>query len=238
MKKLILPIVATMGLLSTTQAFSNDFFCNVVPYVGIDAEGRHMGYKKGLGNNLFKKEFAEGNIYTGIKFNDWVGLEIGYRESSRKHTRAANTEGAVELGDAPLPAGAVNYSDNTVQIKSPYINLVGYVPLCNNFQLFGAVGLTRARIQLRYRITGVELDVFPQDVQDRFQRDFKRSKTIFQAQAGAQYLITSCLGLRGYVGFQNTAKFKNISSLTATSTSRASLKNSFLYGLGVFWNFN
>lgn len=238
MKQLILPIIASSAiLLSTGSALANCDTCVEQPYyLGVDAEWRDMGFKRGLGDNLFKRKYLEGNVYGGMKFTDYFGVEIGYRESAKKRSKSANEADQMELGDT-IPAG-VNYSSNLVQIKAPYINLVGYLPICkeSGTELLGSVGFAHTWVRLRHRPTGIQVGPFSQAQQNGLQDDFKKEKFILQVKAGIQQLITCNFGIRAVVGWENTSKFKNIKSIQ-NDALRASLKNSTTYGLGAFFNF-
>lgn len=223
-------------LLSAASAEADP--CNLKPYLGINAELRHMGYKKGFGTNLFKQDLPQANLYIGLKFSDWFGVELGYKQTDKKSKTAANGEGIFELG-RPIPIGATNVSENTVQIKAPYINLIGFLPVCDEYplQLFGFFGVTRMSVKLKFQRTKLDEEVLTASVREFLVRDFSHRRTIVQVGTGLQYGIFNCLSVRTQIGWENTAKFNNLTNKQNTGY-RASLKNSIIYSIGIIWNFN
>lgn len=214
------------------------------PYIGIDVQLRHIGFGKNLGNNLFKKNYAQGNPFIGFRFNDYLGIEVGYEETIKKSATTVNGPGSIELGDI-VPESDFNFSTNTFRIRGPHASLVGYIPFCicdEKFDLIGSIGLISLRTKFTHQPTsgtvfGVPIVLTPEQMNNS-RVDFKKRKTVLRATGGIQYHISCRAGFRAIVGWEQTNKFKNLEAKDKPFFNvKASLKNSVNYGLGIFWLF-
>ena len=80
----LLVSVATIALSTTSAALAmtNEWWDGNKPYVGFDAQVRRMSFKGGFGNNLLQHHSPQGNLYAGVKFNEYVGVEAGYETTT------------------------------------------------------------------------------------------------------------------------------------------------------------
>lgn len=228
-------------LAASSASFSLD--CPV-PYIGVDFQYRHMTFKRNFGQNIFKKHSPEANGYIGLKFCDYLGIEAGYEYSWKRNSNRANGPGSIELGDVrPIMAGEINFSVNSHRIQGPHVSLVAFIPFCicdENFEIFGSVGAAHLRVRLVNQPTAfLTPDGFfaASEAQlNLLRNNFSKNKTVLKAALGVNYMMHEFAGLRIGVGYENTKKFRNIKA-NQNVLLRASLKDSILASVGIFWRF-
>jgi hypothetical protein len=239
-RKLSLFVAPIILMAANSSVLASDFSAhNLTPYVGIDVQFRQMSFDKNHGNNVFRKNYPQGNVYAGLKFNDYIGVEAGFEGTNKRSRNARLFVGQYSIGGDPVPTipGVTTFEDSitTAKIHGPHINVVGTFPILDDsdLALIGSVGISRLKVSLKYKATQDEAGPLS------IIRTFAKRKSILRLGGGIQHMITDCVGVRGMVTWQNTAKFKHISAKeVATHPSGfAKLKNSFSYGLGVFINF-
>ena len=91
-KKLFINKVLKAALLvtATTPAFAvMPEFSISRPYIGVDFMVARMGFKEGFGGKVFQKLMPTGEVYLGVRFNDYISCEVGYgsttQRSAEKH---------------------------------------------------------------------------------------------------------------------------------------------------------
>lgn len=245
MKKQLALLTAPVFMLATagTAVADFDFGC-LTPYVGVDAQMRHMGFHKRFGGNVLKTTHPQGNFFAGLKFNDCVGIELGYEVSTKK-SRSRTLNNADTLFGGPLEQSTqaltvTNSIHASSKIHGWNLNLVGYYPLpvCDdNLSLIGSVGFAQLKLRTHgaLRIRGVDAVTRTTLVDQTVSvgRSHK-SKAVLRLAGGAQYMMTECFGVRALVTWENTSKFKNHHRRNTTNLRLVKPKNSFIYGLGVF----
>lgn len=242
-KKQLALLTAPVILLAAagTAVADMDFGC-LTPYVGVDAQMRHMGYQKQFGGNSLKKNYPQGNFFAGLKFNDCVGVELGYEISTKKsHSRTLPNTDVVfgrTINFAP-PFTFTSTSTASSKIHGWNLNLVGYLPvLCedNSLSLIGSVGVAQLKVRAHTKIRTTVFEPGETPVFTDANLHFHKSKAVLRLAGGAQYMMTECIGVRGLVTWENTSKFK-MHRLRETARFVAKPKNTFIYGLGVFTQF-
>lgn len=230
--------------------------CWLDAYAGIDAQLRHMPFQKHFGGNVLKHRYPQGNVFAGVKFNEYVGVEAGYEFSKKQRSTKTHPVGDVVFGQPITPAEISPFSiTNTSKsrasskIRGFNLNLVGYLPiLCieYNTQLIGSIGLAALKSRSRNTLTRTEVDqiFFDPITGDPIDgtetnitsttTSFKKHKTVFKFSAGIQKMLTPCIGVRALVSRENSSKIKARGS---RNTSIAKLKHSSIYGVGVFTAF-
>ena len=207
------------------------------PYIGIDAQIRHMNFTKGFGDNLFRNIYPQCNTYLGVKFNDYFGIELGY-QASKKQTRIVSLNtGAINLGTAvPAPASPVVFASDS-KIQGAHINLVAFYPTYSDeLELFASIGVGRLKAQFTRFTISIGNGPVPSSLPTTFK--FTQSQTVARINTGFQKMISDCIGFRGTIGWENTSRFKAITSSPITRRlTEIRLKNSIVYSLGIFANF-
>ena len=239
----------------------------LTPYVGADAQMRHMGFEKDFGGNALKKNYPQGNFFAGLKFNQYVGVEFGYEASKKKPRSVTHNNSDIVFGSPlqqgePTDLGFDDTSHSSSKINGWNTNLVGFLPIfCedNSLQLIGSVGVAQLKIRSKNSLKNVlVITTFDpntgepngtQSITTIGNRDFTKRKAVLRISSGIQNMITDCIGIRALVTWENTAKLKahgKLISLTENGTSIAlsetirrisKPKNSFNYGLGIFTSF-
>ncbi len=242
-KKLGLLVAPALMLGVSMNAFA-DFA--LTPYIGADAQLRYLDFKRGFGDNLFKHNSPQGNAYVGLKFNQFVGIEMGYQATKKQRKSLYLTAGQVNLGTV-VPqsmilknglSSQISPISYTTQEKTQgfHMNIVGFYPIFPEYglELFGSVGIT----QLKTNFSRQTLSVGGVPPLNSSILKFKKRKNIFRANIGLQQMITDCIGFRGTVGWENTAKFNKITPHVVTpNLTEVRLKNSIIYSLGLFRRF-
>lgn len=245
-KKLNLLLASVATLMSASTMASAELNWQLSPYVGVDAQVRHIGFKRNFGDNVFKKNYAQGNFYAGLKFIDYLGVEVGYEQAIKKNGRTANPSGAVELGTTiPSVAGTTLYiySQNSFQMHGPHASIIGFLPFCINdqkFALIGSVGAVSLRTKLVHQPTEFNTGILTSAEREEFRAVFRKRKTVLRAMVGLQHMMTDHAGIRASVGFEKTSKFTILNPVTRNTFNlnlRTKLKDSFNYGFGIFWQF-
>ncbi len=235
MKKKLALLVAPVVMLAASAATAETQW-GVTPYVGADAEWRHIGLQRGAGKNLFSHDYPQGNIYAGVKFNEYVGVEVGYEATERK-TRTV-TLGPGELTNAVngivVPEGYTVSYNSTGQYKGPHADLMGFYPICDSYRLslIGLVGIANLKAnftRVLFNASGISTNVIS---------TYMKKKAILRLGAGIQHMISEQWGVRAMVKWENTDKLTNIGSQIGANTSTVvGNNNSFIYSIGAFVKF-
>lgn len=226
---------------STSSADSNFFDNSLTPYIGADAQFRQMKFDPNRGANVFKKNFPQGNIFAGLKFSDYVGIEVGFEGTNKRSRNSRILPSQYSVGGEPVqPNDAAHpsrFQDNisTARIHGPHVNMVGTFALLDDprLALIGSIGVSRLKMSLRYT-AHIDDEGFL-----GISRNFVQRKSILRLGAGIQHMITDCIGVRGVLSWENTGKFNHIlpRETGVHPSVFAAVKNSFSYGFGVFVNF-
>lgn len=250
-----LALFAAASMATTYTAASGLDLC-LDAYVGVDAQMRHMHFQKNFGGNILQHRYPQANVFAGFKVNEYVGIEAGYEFSKKQHGTKTHPVGDVVFGE-PIPppdpslVSIAHASRASSKINGFNLNLVGFLPiLCeDNTQLIGSVGMASLKSRTRNTFTTTAVTLIPIEVEgETFEipftvitpttHQYKKRKPIFRIAAGVQHLTTCCIGIRGLVTWESTAKLKSTGKdvLTAEKTPGdiAKPKRSFLYGIGIF----
>ena len=228
-------LIAPVLLLGATHAMAEDY---LTPYAGIDAQVRHMNFKKGYGDNLFAHNTPQANLYAGLKFNEFVGIEIGVEGNSKKNKTKIVRAGDTFLGQPILLGISQTTYHATDKTTSFHANLIGFYPITCDNQVYASVGAARIKSHFTTRAITV-LDDQGQSVFDSPLRteNFKKNKTVLRLGVGMQQMLTSNAGVRAGVTWENTSKLRDIKASGRTTPERIKLEDNFSYNLGLFWKF-
>lgn len=246
--------LASTAMMQTAHAADWDCCYSLDAYAGVDAQMRRMHFQKNFGGNILKHRYPEGNIFAGVKFNDYVGIEAGYEFSKKQHSTKVHQVGDVVFG-VPIPPvrpgflSITNASRASSKLTGFNLNLMGFLPIfCKeyNTQLIGSVGFVNLKSRTRniiterdtFEIFNPDLEIITETV--TFNSQYKKHKTILKYSAGIQWMATNCLGIRGLVTRENTAKLRARGRDIQTGQilqEIAKLKNASIYSFGVFTTF-
>lgn len=208
-------------------------------YAGADAQVRHMGYRSGFGDNLFKHDLPQGNVFLGITLSENFRLEAGYEANAEKTRTIFAQPGEVIAGASGGVLG--RQLSSSTRIHGPHISLVGVLPLdnCGTFKLFGMIGVANLKMNLVKTTNfvtfgGTNFD--PRDFNEPVTTTFLKRKNILKLGVGLEHKICQNWAFRAMLGWENTKKF-NIPSLEFGSNNLIKPHNSILYSMGVFTRF-
>jgi len=230
-RRLFLTFVITLVISFTATA--REWWENF--YVGADAQARRMDFKGGFGDNLLQHNAPQGNIYAGLKFNDCVGIELGYEATNTRSRMVTLTTGDIAAG-APITAMASPaIFKSKFKIKGPHVDLVGFYSLYENplIQVFGSIGLSAMKGTAERQT--LEISNMPMSMV----RTLSEHKTVLRLMGGAQYMFDEHWGLRGSIGWVDTGKmviFAN-DGMSGATIPEIKPKGSTIYGLGMLWIF-
>lgn len=239
MKKKLALLAAPIAMLAASTAMAANF-CGVTPYVGADAELRHMNFQRDFGRNLFTHNYPQGNLYAGVQINEYLAVEGGYETTEIKHRTNTLRTGDTVTGiliDEPDTSLVIN---STGQVKGLHANLIGLLPICDLYRLklIGMVGY--ARLQANFVRTSISLTdptgTFLLNASEQT-RTYKARKSILRLGAGLQHMINCNWGVRAMLKWEDTKRFK-IAGEGGDVPSSIRARNSFIYSIGTFYTFN
>ena len=253
-KKTLALFVPSLLMLAAAGTATADMDLCLTPYVGVDAQIRHMPFQKDFGGNVLKKNYPQGNFFAGLKFNDYVGIEAGYEVSKKKSRSVKHNNSDIVFGkpleqnEPPFIPSVENISYGTSKIYGWNANLMGFLPIfCedNSLQLIGSVGIAQLKIKSKNELKSLEttatLDSITEEINGStqntiiFNMHYKKRKAVLRLSSGIQNMITDCIGIRALVTWENTAKLRVTTGTKVFNTEKP--KNSFKYGLGIFTSF-
>lgn len=244
-----LAILAAPLMMLAASAVTAENQWGFTPYVGADAQWRHMNFNGGLGDNLFRHEYPQGNLFAGIKLNDYLGIEVGYESTAKKNRTVYLNGGDVTAGTIVNANTGVQYT-TTAQIKGPHANLVGSFPISEEYRLkiFGMVGVAHLKANLKRTATTVVatlpppfgVTIFPPSLAfpNGVTSTFNKRKSVLRLAGGLEHMFCNNWGVRATVTWENTHKLNTLGNIQpASGVSQIKENNSIAYGLGVFVTF-
>lgn len=203
----------------------------LTPYVGADVKWNNTRFKKTEGGNALQKNYPEGNLFGGIKFNEWVGLEVGYESTSRQSRKATIGVDDTFFGDPVASVSTLPLSIKTkTKISGYHANVVGFYPIAEEYclSLFGSIGLARLKIK-----SHLELSIPPDP--DILNFTFTKEKVVPRVTVGVQHMLNECIGVRAMLAWERTSAFKRI--YAENSPLYMTPRDSKSIGIGAFYSF-
>jgi opacity protein-like surface antigen len=187
-------LIAGIGLLSAAASANTDPF-RIEPYVGgnLGAAGDASSYDFGPGSTVTREIGTAfgGHAFAGVKFGRFIGIELS----------------RLQLGDlgseARTPGGPV---DAVRAIGVTSLNLAGFLPLGERWELTGRLGLA---LDASYS-TGQTC--YQRSGRFGYIRSYPCQSTSYVVGAGARYALNEDWGLRLdwlYVDFQDSREGPN-----------------------------
>lgn len=174
------------------------------PNLGIDVGIKNQSFNSSFGEEHFRQDYPETNIYFGIKFHPYIGIEAGYEYMYRQERLQYYNIGFGVLGSAPtLPGGLDQRVFNSdVHGQGWNVSLLGFWPICprTKTELTLALGLAWQKL---YYSTAVALDSDPATPLAMWSSD---TRAMFRAGVGIRQMITKHFGSRLQVFWEDTSK--------------------------------
>lgn len=222
-------IISFLILINSPSLHAKDL--RFEPYIGVDIQARNTPFANGFGEKLFAKTSPQANLYFGIKINKVLAIELGRSMTAKKSRDAFFSNNSIYLG-------SLNQQDSIgtgiKNVREWNLNLLGFLPLfklhsLHSIDFVGLIGAGNVEVRLKELKTA-------QGINQHEIINLRAKKTIFRVGGGFQNMITENLGLRALIVFENTAKFNNIAAHVPFDEI-AKLKNSIVYGVGLFVQF-
>jgi len=218
--------LATAG--SAGAAVMDDF----VPFIGVDYK---QLWVRGNGDyrNAFPKTYPGGTIYVGSKFTDCFGAELGYSFSTRKKHDWTDPD-----------FSSVSIASARVRFTSFHLDINGYIPLDNCWELIGSVGVASMKPKVNFSANTSAAAGLTAAQIDGINSINGKSKAVFRVGVGAQYLVTEMVGIRAMVRWENTHRltvsgnqnFGNFMTAGFINTTRP-FKDAISLAVGLFVRF-
>ena len=207
-------IALSGAMLVSGASFGMDFDPKF--YLGAEAQAnKYKGAKevkmgtgltiKNLDNkSLFGKSGSGASAFVGSQFSEYAGVELGY-------TVLSGTK-------ISLKTPGFEKSSFKTKSRNMYADVLGYVPVCEDIDLIGSVGIGRLSTKVNVKAVGPNAA----GVVETTNASLKSSKTGLRLGLGAQYKVTPNVGARFMVRHQKGNQFvKSVNSA----------------GLGLFYQF-
>ncbi|MBS0288970.1 MAG: hypothetical protein JSS07_02885 [Proteobacteria bacterium] len=174
---------------------------------GVDVGAYKQDFETSFGKDHFTDHYPYTNIYLGLKFNPYVGIEGGYehiyRQDEKTFYPVLNGVTVPVLGFfSPLNTDPVFYLSDMFS-KSWHLNLVGYWPICpNKTDLMASIGI--AWLKMYIDTVAISDPTVATEVV-RFASD---NKALARATIGIKQMITQHFGARLQFLWENTSKIE------------------------------
>ena len=197
MKRHSVPILSAVTLLCAASIANakTDLMNSMSPYVGADAQVRHVSRPSNFGGNLYKSDNLQGTLFGGVQVNRYVGVEAGYSVTPFKESKTLILNGQTIFGNtvvAGTPPFAVNQPafafSSKWQIKDWHVDILGYLPVSeeHKLELVAGVGLARTKIFQSTIFLGSPAAAAPPF---NFNRTFIAEKSLLRLTGGVQHMV-------------------------------------------------
>lgn len=231
-------VISCLGAISclslSSPLFATGVHWQLAPYAGMDAQVRHMKWASGFGDNIFRNDYPQGNVYAGLKLHNYLGIELGYELTAMHNRQVALGANNQIFGQAIV--NPPNFWSSKFQIKGWHAGVLGFFPiLCKEYklELIAGVGISRTKIFHSAFLISDAVNLL--NPLGSF-TTFTASKSLAKLSFGAQHMFSECYGLRFLLGWLNTNRFGRIVSRESPRES-VDVNSSWQYGLGLFVKF-
>ena len=235
---------------ATTPEQNTSFLSALTPFIGLDVGNSKTALQKNYGDKIFRKKATFYNLFTGLNFNEYFGMELGYqRDNKRQATRTLGTGDYCPGGAIILAAMNPIVFETSLRMKNTYLGATLQYPIFDKAKITALFGVARATIDAKHTIVSVHGIVqSQQQIQDNlYARAYKKSKFIPMLRLGAKYQLNEKFALRGGVTWLGTARIKinsdqngqprpNLLGQPSAPNNSIRLKNSLNYSAGIVFN--
>ena len=209
----------------------------IYPYIGADYQLRETPFRERHGGGVFESQFQQGQIFLGVRFWEYLGIELTYSKTNIKNRFSQIGENGHALGVFVPPAGPTETHLSQAEYRVYSANLMGFYlipfdPLCRT-ELIGSFGIAQVKPKLKDELTHLDNVALTTPLV----YTFNKRRSVLRLMAGIQYKLTPNIGVRGTFTFEDTSQFEHLKANEFYDSHRVvSLKNSLIYGLGFFFN--
>jgi opacity protein-like surface antigen len=197
MKMKLTAMYVSVAMLSSGAALG----LNLDPKVYVGAEAQYNKLKSANGSEFMgtngksmisKDKLPGGSLQAGVRLTENFGAEFGVAVFKNSVSNLAAGNGNVKT-----------------KLKTPFVDVLGYLPVAGNINLIGSLGLGRLDTKINITRNGVAVPL------TQAQQDAAKAKVGARAGLGAEYLFDANLGARAMVRYQKGNKaVKSVQSMS------------------------
>lgn len=205
-------------------------------YGGARVSGRNMGFKTGLGDNLFAKNnsLVEFSVFGGAQVTENFGAEVSLFTTNNDKRTATINGGNTILGAAMIAPGPDKYETRT-HLYGTTLQATARYPIMERVKVFAAAGVGLAKMKLEANM--IEADGAAATDEDKADNNFRLSvsKIYPVAKTGIELDFNEYLCARADIGWEGTSAFNKSFSTVGSGNEALQVKarNSFVYGLSI-----
>jgi hypothetical protein len=192
-------LIITGFLASGTVAA--DFFCELNPYLGADY---YQTWTRGQNDwkKVFPRSYRGATIYIGSRFTPHLGAELGYDVSTRTK-KAWSLSGGSAFFSGTVPAAGIS-GTTKVGRSGGHIDLLGFLPVADCFDLFGSIGY--GWVQNKIDVTLSTASASSQS--SALASVAGKGRSVLRAGVGGSYMVNDMVGLRAKLGWETTSTLR------------------------------
>jgi hypothetical protein len=236
MKHIAKSLVVVGAMLSAGSASANWWFEDINPFIGADYYQAWMKGKDDYGQ-VFPKTYPGYSIYVGTKFCEcwgaW-GVELGFDSSGKKKKNFDVVGGSSFFGNA---VGSDIIGQTKIRRIGGHLDLIGYLPLFDCFEVFGSIGYGWVKPQISTTVVSAAFG--DAGVATALNSLHGKGKSVFRIGVGLSYMVTEMVGVRAKVGWETTSSLRvnGNDSFDALGFNTKGFKGSTTLNVGAFVKF-
>ena len=229
-------------------------FNNVSPFIGIDLGQSRLELQQKFGEKMFRKNSTSYNLFAGLDFNQYFGIELGYQKDNTRRSNATLVTGDFIPGFAnPIPVGQFEgnpsvFDNVKLKQQNKYLGITGKYKIYQKFHLNAMLGLAYTKTSAEYTQRQSGIAIFTPTQLDGFllKRTYKKYKIVPIARIGASYTINQNFSIRTNILWEKKSniaissdqnnKIRPINGNPASS-QKIKFKNITTYSVGFIYNF-
>ena len=234
MKNIAKSLVITGAMIAAGCA-NADVIADLNPYIGADYYQAWMK-PKGDYTKLLPKDFPGATIYVGTKFHENFGIELGYDWSARKKkdfSIGANSA----LFSSTIANNQVFSGTTKVRRSGGHLDLVGFLPVAECFDLIGSVGF--GWVQTKFTTTINNTVTAPMTQASAVSSMSGKGRGVLRVGVGGSYMVTDMVGLRAKLSWESTSSVRanGNQNFTTLNFGQKPYKSTTALSVGAFVKF-
>jgi hypothetical protein len=163
------------------------------PYVGMDAQLRHINVRQSFDGLILKKNYPQTNVFSGVMLNKFIAFEIGYSFSKKQYTTRKYNLALIPNVNPRRIGVRYDMLNGTPKFTAWNFSLISFVPISDNVKLISSAGFSRSKIEVK--------NIFS----NGSSINYKNRKSLLRFTGGAQFKLIEYVGLRTMVTWENSS---------------------------------
>jgi hypothetical protein len=249
-----IPFITAIAALYSPITSATLSFNNVSPFIGIDLGQSRLELQQKFGEKMFRKNSTSYNLFAGLNFNQYFGMELGYQKDNTRRSNATLVAGDFIPGfDKPIPGGQFEgnpsvFDNVKLKQQNKYLGITGKYKIYQKFHLNAMLGLAYTKTSAEYTQRQSGIAIFTPTQLDGFllKRTYKKYKIVPIARIGASYTINQNFSIRTNILWKKLSniainsdqnnKPRPLDGVIASS-QKIKFKNMTTYFCGFVYNF-